>query len=1037
MSLKNIYPQAQEYLNRFKTDSVRGLTTDQVEKNRHEYGANQLTQPEKNPLWKQWLEKFTDPTIIILCVCAAIAILVGIIEGNIPWDGVAILVAVSLATAGGTWSEYKADKAFELLKQDSDNIPVKVTRNGQFHTIKNNDLVVGDLIHIEGGDKIPADAFLLQSVDLMVDQSLFNGEPDPAHKGGNDPKLIGGTHAVIGSGLAVVTSVGDKSELGILASALGEGYVCPNSQHQKIYSKEGICEVAGCGQELKARAEEELTPLQKRLAGLADQISVWGTFAAVIIFIALVASKVIALMRDTGVSSATDVWHQMITPQIWPLIVFAVLGALGLKALSLENKKLWMSLWTSCVLVLAIVAWVSGGQIAITSVLRFFMVAVTIIVVAVPEGLPMAIFIALGLGMRKIREDNNLVRKMVAAETIGSATVICTDKTGTLTKNQMAVAEVFFCGKHAKGDEIFSLKNVPGFDLLSIGCAANSTAEIEHLDGQVRFVGNPTEGALLLWLEKQGLNYQELRSHMPIYSRVCFTADRKMMTSMTGHDVCSECSSCPLEDVGVDLSAIVTQKDGCRMVFTKGAPEKVLPKCTHVYVDENTRKPIDQIRKEIDHTVKTMAEKAIRPLALCYRAHNRDEVPSGENAAREVEKDLTLLAIVGMTDPVRDDVPMAIQACGDAGIEVKMITGDHPLTAHAVAERIGMLKQGDVELTGEEFEAKSDSEISKILPQLRIISRAKPVESKARLVGLLQEHGQVVAVTGDGTNDAPALKRADVGISMGLKGTDVAKEASDIVLTDDNFGSIVRAVHWGRTLYENLQKFLQFQLSINLSALGIALVSPIVATLFPKSGFQVQPLTVLQYLWINLIMDTLAAIAFGLEPPRSEAMKQPPKSPKEPFLTKVMLSNVLVLGIYFIILILVVQSTDLVGLNKFKGIVSDERFDLMKSSIVFNCYIWFSIFHMFNARSVMLGKSAFANITRSRSFFIIMGFVIIMQILLVQFGGIALNTAPLPLSVWIRVVLLGASAVVVGEILRMIQRIVARPVAKPILAKVS
>ena len=261
---------------------------------------------------------------------------------------------------------------------------------------------------------------------------------------------------------------------------------------------------------------------------------------------------------------------------------------------------------------------------------------------------------------------------------------------------------------------------------------------------------------------------------------------------------------------------------------------------------------------------------------------------------------------------------------------------------------------------------------------------------------------------------------------MGMKGTDVAKEASDIVLTDDNFGSILRAVHWGRTLYENLQKFLQFQLSINLSALGIALVSPIVGTLFPNSGFQIQPLTVLQYLWINLIMDTLAAIAFGLEPPRLETMTQPPKNTKEPFLTKIMLSNILVLGIYFIGLILVVQSTDILGLNKFKGLVSDERFALMNASLVFNCYIWFSIFHMFNARSVMAGKSAFANITRSRSFFLIMGFVIVMQVALVQFGGAALNTAPLPLSVWLRVVLLGASAVIVGEVLRLAQRMLAR-----------
>jgi len=1014
------YEGARKWLAEFGTDPVKGLSSEGVMRNK-KYGDNRLTPPKKDPVWKQWLEKFEDPTIIILCVCAAIAIAVGLIEGRMPWDGVAILVAVSLATAGGTWSEYKADKAFELLKHDSDNIPVKVTRDGQFHRISSSELVVGDLIQIEGGDKVPADAVLLQSVDLMVDESLMTGESFPVHKGAGDPKLIGGTYAAMGTGLAIVTAVGDKTEVGNLASALGKGYICPNQEHLKVYREAGTCEVSGCGQDLKERKEGE-TPLQRRLAGLADQISVWGTIGAVFIFIALVSSRVIALMRDAGGSSSSEIWRQLLTPAIWPLVVFAVLGVLGLKILSLENKKFWMSLWTVCVVALAAVAWASGGQDAVKAVLRFFMVAVTIIVVAVPEGLPMAIFIALGLGMRKIREDNNLVRKMVAAETVGSVTVICTDKTGTLTKNQMSVEEVFFRGKHIRGKEVLSIKNMPGFDLLAMGCAVNSTAEVEHLDGQIRFVGNPTEGALLVWLQKQGVEYRDLRQQMPIHSRACFTADRKMMTSLTGNDACSNCLSCPLEGLGADVSAIVTQRNGCRMVFTKGAPEKVLPLCTQVYMDGDGTKPIAQYQKEIDQAVRTLAEQAIRPLALCCRVHQRNEVPSGEHAAKETEQDLTLLAIIGMTDPVRDDVPDAIRACEGAGIEVKMVTGEHPLAAHAVAQRIGMLRKGDIELTGEELAAKSDAEVRKLLPSLRIISRAKPVESKARLVGLLQEQGEIVGMTGDGTNDVPALKKADVGIAMGVKGTDVAKEASDIVLTDDNFGSIIRAVHWGRTLYENLQKFLQFQLTVNLSALGVAFVSPIVGTLFPNAGFQIQPLTVLQYLWINLIMDTLAAIAFGLEPPRPEAMRQNPRDPKEPFLTKTMLTNIVIFGTYFIALILLVQATDILGLGKYKTIVSPERFALMSASLVFNCYVWFQVFHMFNARSVMAGRSAFANITKSRSFFLIMGFVIVMQMALVQFGGAALNTAPLPLAVWAKVILLGASALVVGEIVRYVQR---------------
>lgn len=1019
MAARHVYREAEEYLKLFGTDPVHGLSPQQVADNKLKYGSNQLTPPEKEPLWKQYIEKFEDPTIIILCVCAAIAIAVGVFRGEIPWDGVAIFVAIGLATAGATWSEYKADKAFELLKRDSDDIPVKVIRDGQFHTISSNDLVAGDLMKIEDGDKIPADAVLLDCVDLCVDESLMTGESLPVHKGTGDTKLISGTHVVCGTGHAVVRAVGDSTELGNLASALGKPFVCPNEEHKKVYRHSGTCEVEGCGQELEERKEGQ-TPLQKRLAGLAAQISVWGTFGAVFIFISLIGSAVFALLRDNHVSTFAESLTYI--PKFWPYLVFAVLGVFGLKLMSIESRKaFWMSLWGVCVLAAAVAAWFFDAAAALSQVLHYFMVAVTIIVVAVPEGLPLAIFIALGLGMRKIREDNNLVRKMVATETIGSATVICTDKTGTLTKNQMAVGEVFFRGKSFKGSDVIKVKDQPGFDLLGMGCAVNSTAEIEHLDSQVRFVGNHTEGALLYWIKQQGLNYQDIRSRMIVRGRVCFTAEQKLMTTMTGHDVCTGCASCPLDNVGADVSSISAERDGCRMIFTKGAPEKVLPLCTHVYLGENEIKPLSERKQEIEMAIDAMAQQAIRPLAICYKVHRRNEIDEDEPVGKHAEGGLTLLAVVGLTDPVREDAAEAVRVCGQAGIEVKMVTGDYAPTAQAIARQIGMLKQDDVTLTGEEFEAKSDDEVLQLLPALRIISRARPFD-KERLVSLLQRQGHVVAMTGDGTNDAPALKKADVGISMGLKGTDVAKEASDIVLTDDNFGSIVRAVHWGRTLYENLQKFLQFQLTVNLSALGIAFISPIVATLFPNAGFQVQPLTVLQYLWINLIMDTLAAIAFGLEPPRPEAMYQKPRDTKEPFLTRTMMTNIIVLGTYFIGLLLLLQATDLLGVRKYQSLLAPGQYELLTASIVFNSYVWFQIFHMFNARSVLAGRSAFANITKSRSFFYIMGFVIVLQFMLIQFGGFALHTTPLPLEMWIKIILLGASAVVAGEILRFIQR---------------
>lgn len=1005
-----VYQQAVELLDKFGTDPAKGLTTEKVEENGRLYGVNVLTPPEKDPLWKQYLANFNDPTIIILCACAAIAMGIGVYRGEMPWDGVAILIAVMLATFGATWSEYKADKAFELLKKDSDNIPSKVTRNGQFHTLSSNDLVVGDLIHVEGGDKIPADGMLVRSVDLMVDESLMTGESDVVHKGTKDPGLIAGTYATIGNGLAVVTAVGDNTELGNLASALGKGFVCPERAHLKVYKEEGRCKL--CGQELEEREEEE-TPLQQTLGVLAGRISVWGTYAAVFIFLALLAAGVFA--GNLEMEALSPRWSSGLGYFVGAVII------LGAMLLATRNRLLArVGLWGGSAaiggaLMLAVILHGSAGHGLdnFKGVLDYFMIAVTIVVVAVPEGLPMAVTIALGFSMRKIRQDNNLVRKMLATETIGCTTVICTDKTGTLTKNQMEVQEIHLFGQHLDGENLSSARQSSAFEMLSLACAVNSTAEVEHLDGQVRFVGNPTEGALLLWLERQGVSYQELRNRMPIHSRVCFTADRKMMTTLAGNDECATCGVCPVDNVGAEVSAATVQREGCRIVFTKGAPDRVLPVCSDAQVTSDQVIPVAECEQEISTIVGEMARKAIRPLAVAYRVHRRTNELSSEDAARHMEHGLTLLAIVGMSDPVREDVPAALHTCRRAGIEVKMITGDHAATAEAIAREIELVDGDDVILRGEEFEAMSDEKLGAILPHLRVLSRARPLD-KERLVTLLQEQGQVVAVTGDGTNDAPALRKADVGISMGQRGTDVAKVASDIVLTDDNFGSIVRAVHWGRTLYENLQKFLQFQLTVNLSALGVAFLSPILATAFPNVGFQQMPLTVLQYLWINLIMDTLAALAFSLEPRRRESMSMKPRDQEVPFLTPVMLMNILVLGSYFIILILFLQATDFLGANALGPLAA--------SSVVFNCYVWFQIFHMFNARSVIAGRSAFAGLSKSRSFFIIMALVIVGQVLLVQLGGTILHTEALPLLIWVKIILLGSTALVAGEALRFVQR---------------
>ncbi len=947
---------------------LNGLSDTEVLNSRHLNGSNELTPPPRVSILMQWLEKFKDPTIIILCVCAGIAIVLGLLNGELPWDGVAIFVAVAIATLGGTWSEYKADKAFEMLKKDSDKVPVKVRREGSFRTILSTEVVVGDIVLLESGDRVPADGRILQSIDACFDESLMTGESEAVRRKEDEAKascVTGGTYLVSGSATVCIEKVGDNSELGVLASSLGRPWTCPHSEHKKHYRSGGKCEV--CGAELE-EMEEPPTPLQKRLAGLADSISVWGTIAAVLIFVALVGCQAFSMVRN----SSLPLGQALLSASVWPLIIFAGIGIAGLKILSIEKKAKWVVGWLLMIVVAIGFAWYSGADAlaSVKAVLQFFMVAVTIIVVAVPEGLPLAIVIALGLGMRKIREDNNLVRKMVATETIGSATVICSDKTGTLTLNKMSVQSIEFernVGSESP-EKLFAL----------IG-SVNSTAELERTATGERFAGNPTECAVLSALKTRGVDYNELRGKYKVVDRINFSADLKMMATL----VC--------DDKGL-------------LLLVKGAPERVFEKC-------------DSVSQDMRSVVSSQAGRAVRSLAFAYK-----RVPEGTvRIADGIDSGLRLVAVVGLADPIREDVPAAVMLCGKAGIDVKMVTGDHPLTAHAIAEKIGMIKAGDIEMTGDEFAAESDEGLMDKLSALRVISRAKPT-TKVRLVQLLQRKGEVVAMTGDGTNDAPALRSADVGISMGLRGTDVAKQASDIVLTDDNFGSIVKAVHWGRTLYENLQKFVQFQLTVNLSALGIAFVSPVMATLFPDAGFRIQPLTVLQYLWINLIMDTLAAIAFGLEPPRKETLMMPPKRSDEPFLTKTMLSNICVLGLYFIVLILAVEAFDLLGLERYAATTSAENLDFMKSSVVFNCYVWFQIFHMFNARSVHLGASAFANISKSRSFFMIMGIVAVAQFAMIQFGGAVLNTTALPIMVWLKIIALGCTAVAVGEILRAIQR---------------
>jgi len=827
----------EDTLKRLGTDPHRGLTTKQVRQNRKKYGSNEPSSPEKYPLWKQYIDKFKDPTIIILSACAFLMLLTGIYElaAKGSWlgimEGVAILIAVAILTGVGFILEHKADQGFELLRAETENVVVKVTRDGAFHTVLVNDVVAGDIVHLGTGDKIPGDGLVIEGTDLQVDQSLWNGEAFPATKDKtNDPVLIGGTDVVEGHATMIVVAVGDNYE----RCTTGQEYILEQNR---------------------------LTPLEEKLNALADIINVAGTGAAALIFASIFGA---GIMRGE-LGGTLEPMGQMFLLMV-AAIVFMVVIAYSLTKQGREKQVRTIIVGWGLVLVLGVATlfiWgapLSGEGAAFSNfldnvfspLLRYFILAVTIIVVAVPEGLPLAITISLALSMQKIRQDNVLVRKMAATENLGRVTVICSDKTGTLTLNRMSVEWVYLHGQLHKGDQVTNLTRHPAFERMALIAARNSTCKLEEKSGELKFVGNHTECALLEWLRDQGVAYEEIRERVPRVAEMPFNAGPKMMSTIVSHD-------------------------GHRLVLSKGVPERIISCCAQIEVGKGRVEPIEKHQDELNRRLDEMTSLAMRPLALAYK----DMTTDGD----EPEEGLTFLALIGIRDPVREDVPQAVQTCKDAGIRVVMVTGDYVRIANVVAEEIGLLEEDSIILEGEEFARMSDEQVLEILPRLRVLARSTP-RDKERLVRLLQSLGEVVAVTGDGVGDATPLWKADVGISMGIRGTDIAKEASDIVLVDDNFGSIVRAVHWGRTLYENVQKFLQFQLTINLSALVIAFLSPLLALglallaeqgihILPGADFKELPLTVLQLLWVNLIMDTLAALALSLEPRRDVLMKDP------------------------------------------------------------------------------------------------------------------------------------------------------------------
>lgn len=835
-----------------------GLTDAQVKESREKFGSNLLTPPQKTPLWKLFFEKFQDPIIRILLIAALLSLCISFIHNEYA-ETIGIFCAIFLATGVAFWFEMDANKKFDILNQVNDDIMIKVIRNGNLQEVPKKDIVVGDIVLLETGEEVPADGELLEAISLQIDESCLTGElmidkttnPEDFDPEATYPSnwVMRGTKVLDGHGIMEVKQVGDATQYGQVA--------------------EKATEISG-----------EETPLNRQLNGLAKFIGVAGFALAILTFGTLFIKDLIThpiTWGQFGLLGAVMAGGIIALSKVWVPILYDAFSLAG-KEKPLPrciNRFGWLTWLIFGIIIFAIFCSIgvlfgvnplnSSSWIDIEEanrILQYFMIAVTLIVVAVPEGLPMSVTLSLALSMRRMLQTNNLVRKMHACETMGATTVICTDKTGTLTQNQMRVFQSNF----------FALKNQELTDntasnLIKEGIAANSTAFLDYSDPQkISTMGNPTEAALLLWLHNKDIEYAPLRENAHVDKQLTFSTERKYMATLVN-------------------SPLV----GKKVLYMKGAPEIVLSKCKTVETPEG-EKPVSEYKGQIEEQLLAYQNQAMRTLGFAYKIINEDnDQPIPELA----DTGLIFLGFVAISDPVREDVPAAVAECLNAGIQVKIVTGDTTATAREIARQIGIWKPEDTDeniITGTDFEALPDDEAFERVKKLKVMCRARPTD-KQRLVELLQKDGQIVAVTGDGTNDAPALNHANVGLSMGT-GTSVAKEASDITLLDDSFKSIATAVMWGRSLYQNIQRFLLFQLTINVVALVIVFLGSIF-------GHEL-PLTVTQMLWVNLIMDTFAAGALASLPPNKEVMKDKPRKNEAFIVTPPMRNQILWIGLAFV-----------------------------------------------------------------------------------------------------------------------------------------
>ncbi|MEW6162828.1 MAG: cation-translocating P-type ATPase [Nitrospirota bacterium] len=761
--------EASQVLKEVDTDTHRGLTEDEVKSRLEKYGYNELRKEERVSPSSIFINQFKNTLIIILLIAIALSVLIGE-----ALDAAIISLIVIFSALLGFIQEYRAERALEALKKML-SPTITVLREGKEEEVPSRELVPGDILLLEAGDKIPVDARLIEVRSLKCDEAPLTGESIPVKKdikplerdmpvSDRRNMVFAGTIVTYGRGKAVVTSTGMNTEFGKIAEEV-------------------------------AAAESKKTPLEKR----AEEIGKWlGIIALTICF--LVA----------GIS--------------------AVREALD-------------------------------GKIDMEFIITAVMFAVALAVAAVPEALAAIVTGTLAIGMHQMAKRNALVRKMPAVETLGCTTVICSDKTGTLTKGEMTVRRIFTGGRlievtgvgyEPRGDfkcmgETLSPPWPSSQHLFLQGGLLCSDAILEKKEGKWFIKGDPTEGALVVAAAKAGLHQAEMRLENPRIEEIPFSSERKRMTT------------------------IHQTQDGKRVAFMKGAPEVVLERCSHILEESGIRELLEAEKAHILKVNKEMAQAALRILGVAYKEPPEETIIYGED---EVEKDMVFLGLVGMMDPPREEAIEAVKVCKDVKIRTIMITGDHELTAVAIAREIGIYKEGDLVLTGEELERMSDEEFKRIVDKVTVYARVSPID-KLKIVRAWKSKGDVVAMTGDGVNDAPALKHADIGIAMGITGTEVTKDASDMVLSDDNFATIVKAIERGRWIYDNIKKYLTYLLRCNITE--VVVIGGVVFVLGPEY----LPLLPAAILYINLATDGLPALALGVAPPDPDIMQRPPRDPKE------------------------------------------------------------------------------------------------------------------------------------------------------------